>query len=99
MYMVLQLLEVKFMEFYYVAMKTRSHAFYLEEQMRIQNIQCELTYLPAEITGDMCAMGVRFPGDELEKAAYVLNLCGLPGCRVYKLINSAGGYAFSQVML
>ena len=87
------------MTYYYIALATKSHAFYLEQKMRMENIQCELAYMPREIMTDLCNMGVKIPEFELSRAASAVNRCGLPGCRFYKEIVGSVDCRYEQVVL
>jgi len=85
------------MVYYYVTLGSKSHAFYLEQRMRMNNIRCELTYMPREIMIDACNMGVRFPESELQRAISLIRNTGLPGIKIYKQKVNPHGYTYEQV--
>ena len=87
------------MTYYFTAMGSRSHAFLLENRFKIENIKCELTYIPREIMVDLCNMGVKFEESELERAVSVIRRSGLPGCRVYRQIIYPYGYQYDQILI
>jgi hypothetical protein len=85
------------MVYYYVTLGSKSHAFYLEQRMKMNNIQCELTYMPREIMIDVCNMGVRFPEAELQRAIAFIGSIGLPGCKIFRQNVSSQGYTYEQI--
>lgn len=71
------------MAYYYTALQSKSHAFILEQRMRLQGIKCELVYMPRVIMKDICNLGVRFEDRCFSKAVDVIKNSGLPGCKIY----------------
>jgi len=85
--------------YYYVALETKSHAFLLEQRLRIANVQSELTYMPRDIMTDLCNMGVKLPETELYRGIDVIRRCGLPGCTIYREDISPTGYDYEKVCI
>ena len=71
------------MGFYYTVLQSRSHAFILERRLKNEGIDCELVFIPKEITMDLCNMGVRFKDIDFGRVINVIKHAGLPECRVY----------------
>lgn len=85
------------MTYYYVEVETRSHAFLLEQKLKMEGIECELTYMPREIVSGLCNMGVRFPEYEFIRAYDTIRYSGLPGWRIYKQLVHADGYKYEKI--
>ncbi|WP_010244027.1 DUF3343 domain-containing protein [Acetivibrio cellulolyticus] len=84
---------------YYVGLESRSYAFLLERRMKIEGIECEISFVPREIMNDLCNMGVRFGESVLPKAVNLLRQCGLPGCRLYKEIVEPDGFNYFELQI
>jgi len=82
---------------YYTALQSRSHAFILERRMKLEEIKCELTYMPRQIMKDLCNMGVRFEESEYPRAINVIKKSGLPGCMLYKETLDPWGSSYTEV--
>ena len=82
---------------YYVALQSKSHAFLLEQRMKQQGIQCELTYMPRDIMTDLCNMGVKFNESVLNSATQVIRHSGLPGCRIYMEKATPGDSQYVEI--
>lgn len=86
------------MEYYYVGLESRSHAFLLERRMKDQGMTtCEITYMPRDIMIDLCNMGVRFRESELSHAIDILRRSGLPGCKLYREIVRPDRYYYHEI--
>lgn len=84
------------MEYYYTAVESRSHAFLLERRMKLENVICELVYMPRVLMTSLCNMGVRFDKSEYRRAVDVIRRAGLPGCRLYRELVTADGYEYYE---
>lgn len=85
--------------FYYTVLKSKSHAFMLDNRLRTQQIGSELAYIPRELINDMCSMGVRFKEADLSAAVEAIKNLGLPGVRVYKEVMQPGGCQYIEVQI
>lgn len=74
----------EYMNNYYAAPETRSHAFLLERRLKDEGVMCEIAFMPRQIMTSLCNMGVRFDESQYFSAIPVLRRCGLPGCKLYK---------------
>jgi len=87
------------MIFYYTLLQSRAHAFLLERRLKIEGIECELTYMPKAILKDLCNMGVKFKEKEFIKAVSAINRAAIPGCRLYKEIMYPDKSEYVEVSL
>lgn len=71
------------MDYCYVAVPMRSQAFLVERRLKLDGLNCEITYMPREIMTDLCNMGVRFDCNLLLNALSLIRGYGIPGLRVY----------------
>lgn len=82
---------------YYVLTISRSSSFLLERRFSMEGINCEITYIPRELTSDLCNMGLRFYESEFSKAINVIQRSGLPGCKVFMEILDQYGSRYQEV--
>lgn len=85
------------MDNYYTALQIRSHAFLLERRLKDGGVECELAFMPRTIMKELCNMGVRFGGTELQRAVSIIKRSGLPGCKLYREILSPSTSTYEEV--
>jgi hypothetical protein len=87
------------MNYYYTVLQSKSHAFMLEHRLRVQQIECEVVYMPRELMKDLCNMSVRFTDKNLNSAIEVIKYSGLPGVKLYKEIVFPNKSQYEEVQL
>lgn len=88
------------MEYYYVGLESRTHAFLLEQRMKSEGMKtCEITYMPRDIMIDLCNMGLKFRDSELPQAIGVLRRFNLQGLKLYKEIVRPDRYYYHEISI
>lgn len=85
------------MSYCYTMLQSRSHAILLENRLKNEGIKCELTYMPRDISTDLCNLGVKFSEQELPRAAVVIRSSGLSGCRLFRETIYPYGSEYTEI--
>jgi hypothetical protein len=85
------------MTLYYTLLQSRTHALILGNKFALENIPYELTYIPRELSRDLCNLGVRFTENYYPQAITVIRRSGLPSCKLYREYVSPEGNSYQEI--